>query len=131
MRSNSKATAGPKGAAPLFAALGDKTRLRLVSRLCDGGTNSITRLAPGSKVTRQAITKHLRVMEHARLVRSTRRGRESVWQLDQRRLEDARHYLDLISKQWDDALARLREFVEVKLSNAATRQVPRKKFPKM
>ena len=112
MRSHAKATTGPKGAAPLFAALGDKTRLRLVSRLYDDGPMSITRLTAGSKVTRQAITKHLRVMERARLVRSIRRGRESVWQLDKRRLKDARHYLDLISKQWDDALGRLREFVE-------------------
>jgi len=63
-------------------------------------------------VTRQAITKHLRVMEEAGLVRSTRHGRESVWQLEQRRLREARHYLDLISKQWDDALGRLRKFVE-------------------
>src|SRR2546425_2530596 len=102
----------PKGSAPLFAALGDKPRLRVVSRLCDDGPMSITRLTAGSKVTRQAITKHLRVMEEARLVRSTRHGRESVWQLDQQRLEDARRYLELISKQWDDALGRLRKFVE-------------------
>jgi DNA-binding transcriptional ArsR family regulator len=73
---------------------------------------SITRLTTGSKVTRQAITKHLRVMEEAGLVRSARHGRESVWQLDQRRLKDARRYLDLISKQWDGALGRLRELVE-------------------
>jgi DNA-binding transcriptional ArsR family regulator len=104
--------AEPKDSAPLFAALGDKTRLRLVSRLCDDGPMSITRLTTGSHVTRQAITKHLRVMEEAGLVRSTRHGRESVWQLDQRRLQDARHYLDLISKGWDDALGRLRDLVE-------------------
>ena len=73
---------------------------------------SITRLTAGSKVTRQAITKHLRVMQQAGLVRSARHGRESVWQLDRRRLEDARRYLDLISKQWDSALSRLRDFVE-------------------
>ena len=73
---------------------------------------SITRLTAGSKVTRQAITKHLRVMQAAGLVRSARHGRESVWQLDPRRLDDARRYLDLISKQWDEALGRLREFVE-------------------
>jgi DNA-binding MarR family transcriptional regulator len=73
---------------------------------------SITRLAAGSKVTRQAITKHLRVMQSAGLVRSTRHGRESVWQLKESGLEDARHYLDLISKQWDEALGRLRAFVE-------------------
>jgi len=104
-RSNSRATA-------LFAALGDETRLRLVARLCDGGPRSITRLTAGSHVTRQAITKHLRVMQQAGLVRSARHGRESVWQLDQRRLRDARRYLDQISKQWDDALSRLRKFVE-------------------
>jgi len=73
---------------------------------------SITRLTAGSKVTRQAITKHLRVMAEAGLVRSRRHGRESVWQLDAQPLEDACRYLDLISKQWDDALGRLRKFVE-------------------
>jgi len=112
MRGSSSAVAAPKDSAPVFAALGDKTRLRLISRLCDDGPMSITRLTTGSKVTRQAITKHLRVMEEAGLVRSARHGRESVWQLDQRRLKDARRYLDLISKQWDGALGRLRELVE-------------------
>jgi DNA-binding transcriptional ArsR family regulator len=73
---------------------------------------SITMLTVGSNVTRQAITKHLRVMARAGLVRSKRDGRESIWQLDQRRLKEGRHYLDMISKQWDDALVRLREFVE-------------------
>jgi DNA-binding transcriptional ArsR family regulator len=102
------------GSAQLFAALGDETRLRLVSRLCDDGPISIARLTEGSNVTRQAITKHLRVMEGSGLVRSTRHGRESVWQLDRRRLKDARRYLDTISKQWDDALLRLRELVEVR-----------------
>ena len=101
-----------KDSALVFAALGDKTRLRLVSRLCDGGPMSITSLTAGSKVTRQAITKHLRVMEGAGVVRSRRHGRESIWQLNQRRLEDARRYLDLIAKQWDAALGRLRELVE-------------------
>ena len=108
----SRAAAESKSSAPLFAALGDKTRLQLVSRLCDAGPLSITRLTAGSKVTRQAITKHLSVMQRAGLVRGARHGRESVWQLDPRRLEDARRYLDLISKQWDDALSRLRQFVE-------------------
>ena len=73
---------------------------------------SIARLTAGSDVTRQAISKHLRVMEGVGLVRSERRGRESLWRLDQRSLRDARHYLELISKQWDDALGRLRKFVE-------------------
>jgi DNA-binding transcriptional ArsR family regulator len=111
MQRRSRATAAPRGSAPLFAALGDETRLRLVARLCDSPL-SISRLTAGSSVTRQAISKHLRVMEEAGLVRSTRRGRERVWQLEPRRLRDARHYLDLISKQWDNALGRLRELVE-------------------
>ncbi|MDB5058279.1 MAG: transcriptional regulator, ArsR family [Chloroflexi bacterium] len=111
-RHSANAMAEPFNSAPLFAALGDETRLRLISRLCDGGPMPITRLTAGSNVTRQAITKHLRVMEEAGLVHSTRHGRESIWQLDPRRLEDARHYLDQISQQWDDALGRLRKFVE-------------------
>jgi DNA-binding transcriptional ArsR family regulator len=100
------------GSAPLFAALGDETRLRLVSRMCDDGALSISRLAAGSDVTRQAITKHLRVMEAAGLVRETRRGRESIWQLESERLEDARRYLDLISAHWDVTLDRLKKLVE-------------------
>jgi DNA-binding transcriptional ArsR family regulator len=73
---------------------------------------SITRLTAGSNVTRQAITKHLGVMEQAGLVRSRRRGRESLWQVDPERLDDARRYLEMISRQWDEALGRLRDFVE-------------------
>ena len=101
-----------KSSAPLFAALGDETRLHLVARLCQEGPLSITRLTAGSNITRQAITKHLRVMDKAGLVHSARHGRESVWQLDQRRIEQARRYLALISKQWDAALGRLKQFVE-------------------
>lgn len=99
-------------AAPLFAALGDGTRLRIVFRLCNDGPTSITRLAAGSHVTRQAISKHPRLMEKAGLPRSRRRGRESVWQVKRQHLEDARRYLALISKQWDEALGRLRACVE-------------------
>jgi DNA-binding transcriptional ArsR family regulator len=73
---------------------------------------SITRLAAGSHVSRQAISKHLRVLEGAGLVRSRQRGRESIWQLEKRRLQEARRFLELISLQWDDALGRLRELVE-------------------
>jgi DNA-binding transcriptional ArsR family regulator len=101
-----------EGYAPVFAALGDETRLRLVSRLCDGGPQSITRLTAGSAVSRQAITKHLRLMEAAGLVSGTRRGREQVWQLRRQRLAEARRHLEQISRQWDDALARLRALVE-------------------
>src|SRR5690348_1691264 len=102
----------PKDSAHLFAALGDETRLHLVARLCKDGPLSIARLTIGTEVTRQAITKLLRVMQSPGLVRSTRHGRESVWQLDRRRLKDARRYLDLVSKRWDDALTRLQKFVE-------------------
>ena len=112
MRGSSRVMAEPKSSVRLFAALGDGTRLRLVSRLCDGGPMSISRLTAGSRVTRQAITKHLRVMEDAGLVHSTRRGRERIWRLDRRRLREARRHLDLISKQWDDALGRLKAAVE-------------------
>lgn len=99
-------------AVPLFAALGDEIRLRLVVRLCEQGSASISKLTTGTGVTRQAITKHLRVMQNSGLVRSTRRGRERLWQLNQQRLQDARHHLELISKQWDAALSRLQQFVE-------------------
>ena len=103
---------GARDPAVLFAALGDHKRLWLVSRLCHGGPASITRLAAGARITRQAVTKHLRVMEHAGLARGSRRGRERVWQLEQRRLEEGRRYLKQISAQWDEALERLRALVE-------------------
>jgi DNA-binding transcriptional ArsR family regulator len=92
--------------------LGDDKRLDLVARLSSQGPMSITRLTSGSRITRQAVTKHLRVMEQAHLVHSHRHGRESLWQLDRRPLEEAQRYLAAISKQWDDALARLQRFVE-------------------
>jgi DNA-binding transcriptional ArsR family regulator len=99
-------------AAPVFAALGDATRLRIVARLAGGGPLSTVRLTDGSKVTRQAVTKHLRALERAGLVRSGRAGRERIWQLQTRRLAEVRAHLDLVSRQWDDALGRLRAFVE-------------------
>jgi DNA-binding transcriptional ArsR family regulator len=98
--------------ASIFAALGDDTRLRIVSRLCEGGPMSISKLTAGSEVTRQAVTKHLRRMETAGLVRAARRGRESVWELQPDSLEDARRYLNIISRQWDAALSRLKKLVE-------------------
>jgi DNA-binding transcriptional ArsR family regulator len=96
----------------VFAALGDETRLRLVSRLCEHGPMSIAKLTEGTDVTRQAITKHLHVLEEAGLVRGTREGRQNVWELAPRRLEEARRCLDLVSRQWDAAVDRLRAFVE-------------------
>src|SRR5436309_11261310 len=94
--------------APIFAALGDTTRLHVVSRLAGGGPMSITQLADGSSVTRQAVTKHLNVLADAGLVRDFRRGRERMWELKTSQLDEARRILDLISARWDDALERLR-----------------------
>jgi DNA-binding transcriptional ArsR family regulator len=111
MRANS-ASKALKASAPVFAALGDETRLHLVSRLCEEGPLSIVRLTEGAEVSRQAVAKHLRVLEEAGLVRGTREGRESVWELRPRRLGEAQRHLEAISKQWDDAIDRLRAFVE-------------------
>jgi DNA-binding transcriptional ArsR family regulator len=100
------------GAAPVFAALGDETRLRMVARLSEHGAMSITRLTAGTDISRQAISKHLRVLEAAGLMRAEKRGRESVWALDTARLEEARRHLDAISTHWDRTLERLKVFVE-------------------
>jgi DNA-binding transcriptional ArsR family regulator len=99
-------------AAPVFAALGDPTRLHLVVRLSTRGPQSIARLTNGARISRQAITKHLRALAGAGLVRSTRKGRERIWEIRPRRLGDARRYLDQISNQWDEAIGRLRALVE-------------------
>jgi DNA-binding transcriptional ArsR family regulator len=96
----------------IFAALGDETRLRLVARLSTEGPMSIARLTQGGSVTRQAITKHLRVLSNAGLASSSRLGRESVWEMDPEPLDTARKCLDGISAQWDAALDRLKRFVE-------------------
>jgi DNA-binding transcriptional ArsR family regulator len=99
-------------AAPVFAALGDETRLSLVTRLGNGGPLSIARLTEDTRVTRQAVTKHLEVLERAGLVRGERQGRERLWVVDGQKLDEARRYLDQISEQWDHALQRLAAFVE-------------------
>jgi DNA-binding transcriptional ArsR family regulator len=99
-------------AAPLFAALGDETRLRIVARLCERGPMSIARLTEGSNITRQAVTKHLLALSSAGLVRGDRSGRQRIWQLETERLDEIRTYLEQISRQWDRALLRLRAFVE-------------------
>jgi DNA-binding transcriptional ArsR family regulator len=101
-----------KRSAPIFAALGDATRLHVVSRLCGGGPMSITQLTEGTDVTRQAVTKHLAVLAEAGLVRDFKQGRERVWELRTRQLEDARKVLDLISERWDEALQRLKAMLE-------------------
>jgi DNA-binding transcriptional ArsR family regulator len=101
-----------RNAAPVFAALGEPTRLDLIDRLCVAGPQSITRLTTGLPVTRQAITKHLHVLQDAGIARGVRRGREQVWQLDPRELVEARRRLELISREWDKALDRLKAIVE-------------------
>lgn len=98
--------------APVFAALGDETRLSLVAALCRRAALSVTRLSEGAAVTRQAIRKHLRVLEHAGVVASERQGRETLFRLEPDGLDEARRYLDRVSAEWDRALARLKAFVE-------------------
>jgi DNA-binding transcriptional ArsR family regulator len=99
-------------AAPMFAALGDATRLRILMRLRQDGPNSITSLTRDSSISRQAVTKHLQALELVRLVRSSRIGREHVWELRAEKLIELRGYVEQISGQWDQALERLRAMVE-------------------
>ena len=98
--------------APVFAALGDPTRLALLMKLSDGGGRSIAKLSTDTRLTRQAITKHLHVLEKAGLVSSSRIGRESRFAYRPEPMTQARAYLDTVSAQWDDALSRLRTLVE-------------------
>ncbi len=101
-----------KTRARVFAALGDATRLSVLGRLARGEPQSITRLTDGTRLTRQAVTKHLRVLEGAGVVRSVRVGRESRFMLEPQPIDAARAFLDVVSRRWDDALARLKTFVE-------------------
>jgi DNA-binding transcriptional ArsR family regulator len=96
---------------PAFAALGDETRLALVAKLADGRSHSISQLSAGSRLTRQAISKHLRVLETAGMVRHTRVGRESRFAFDPQPIEGIKKYLESVSQQWDEALSRLRALV--------------------
>ena len=105
-------TAKPKARARVFAALGDKTRLALVATLCSGRPASISQLSQESKLTRQAITKHLGVLERAGIVRSSHTGRERIFQFDPEPIESLQDYLSSVSKQWDQTLARLKSHVE-------------------
>ncbi len=105
-------TAKRQARAPVFAALGDETRLALVAKLCGGRPHSISQLTRGSKLTRQAITKHLRVLESGGIVHSVCKGRESRFEFDPEPIEGIKEYLDFVSEQWDKALSRLKSFVE-------------------
>jgi len=111
-RRRSASAADARHAAPIFAALGDETRLYIVASLSSTGPMSIVALTTGSGVTRQAVTKHLRVLLDAGLVRLERAGRETRWELDREPLDAARDSLDQIATQWDEALGRLKAFVE-------------------
>ncbi len=106
------AIAARQNSALVFAALGDPTRLALLGKLTAGEARSIARLTDGTRLTRQAITKHLRVLADAGVVRSVKVGRESRFALELTRLDDAKAYLDRVSRHWDKALARLKALVE-------------------
>jgi len=106
------ASATLKARAAIFAALGDETRLSVLARLANGEAQSISRLTTGTNLTRQAVTKHLRVLQGAGVVRCLRVGRESQFELEPKPIDEARRYLELVSRQWDEALARLKSFVE-------------------
>lgn len=98
--------------ATVFAALGDETRLLLLARLRTGERFSIAQLTRGSRLTRQAVTKHLRVLENVGIVHGTRAGRESLFEFDSQPIEEVRSYLDQVSGQWDLTLSRLKLLVE-------------------
>ena len=96
----------------VMAALGDETRLSMISKLTNGKRQSISHLTAGTNLTRQAVTKHLHVLENAGIVRSIRVGRENQFELEPKPIDDVREYLEYVSKQWDNAVARLKSFVE-------------------
>jgi DNA-binding transcriptional ArsR family regulator len=110
-RTRSPATAR-RNFAPIFAALGDETRLALVAKLSEGRPRSISKLTQGTRLTRQAVTKHLRVLEDARIVSRVKAGRESLFELDPTPIKQVREFVDVVSEQWDQSLARLKAFVE-------------------
>jgi len=111
-RNPSRSTRRRQAYARAFAALGDGTRLALVAKLADGETHSIAQLTTGSHLTRQAITKHLRVLQDVGLVRCTRAGRETRFEFNPQPIHETKQYLELVSAQWDQALSRLKAFVE-------------------
>ena len=112
LRNPSRKAARHHAHAPIFAALGDETRLLLVARLSQGKAISISQLTEGSRLTRQAITKHLRVLQDAGIVRGYRTGRERLFKFDPQPLQQIKDHLDLVSRQWDQALSRLKSLVE-------------------
>jgi DNA-binding transcriptional ArsR family regulator len=109
---SAKRPSGVRAKAAVFAALGDETRLTLLMKLSAGKRYSIAELTEGTKLTRQAVTKHLRVLERVRVVHATREGRESLFHYDPHPVMEMKEYLELVSQQWDGALSRLKAFVE-------------------
>ena len=107
-RSRSSRTTTGRGHATVFAALGDKTRLLLVAKLSSGQPRSISQLTEGTRLTRQAITKHLRVLETVGMVHRVRKERESLYAFNPAPIEEAKGYLDMVGEQWDQTLARLK-----------------------
>jgi DNA-binding transcriptional ArsR family regulator len=107
----SQSLPGPE-LAPVFFALGDKTRLRLIAALCAGGVFSIAQLTANTQITRQAVTKHLHILAEAGLVKDLKIGRERLWQFDPTQMEAARRSLEIIGSQWEQALGKLKAFVE-------------------
>lgn len=111
-------TRGPPSAQPnealanVFAALGDPTRLKLVAALCAGGAFSIAQLTVTTEMSRQGVTKHLQVLADAGVVRDVKLGRERLWQLEPAQIEQARRTLEMVGKQWEAALGKLKSFVE-------------------
>ena len=111
-RSGPLKTSAVRGSAPIFAALGDETRLKMIAVLCAGGAMSIAQLTAGTDITRQAVTKHLLVLADAGLVKDVKVGRERLWQFEPGQIEEARRSLELISRQWDHALMKLKRSLE-------------------
>ena len=107
-----KRASGTRAKAAVFAALGDETRLGLLAKLSSGEQYSIVQLTEGTKLSRQAVTKHLRVLERVRIVHRAHQGRESLYRFDPKPVIEMKEYLELVSQQWDLALARLKAFVE-------------------
>jgi DNA-binding transcriptional ArsR family regulator len=101
-----------RNAAPIFAALGDETRLHLIAVLCAGGAMSISQLTSGTEITRQAVTKHLHVLADAGMVHDVKVGRERLWEFEPTQLDEARRALEVIGQQWDHALNKLKMAVE-------------------
>ena len=111
---NNKTNVANQQTASIFAALGDSTRLAIVAILCTGGAFSIAQLTANTDMSRQGVTKHLRVLADAGVVRDVKIGRERLWQLEPGKIEAAKRTLEIIGKEWEFALNKLKNFVELK-----------------